>query len=69
MKGTLRERTETRVVVADRSIRRRLDLMPSQGEEVTLSGCQMTEQHPVCTCEDVLAQSRRTTIFAIVEVL
>ena len=29
----------------------------------------MTEQHPVCTCEDVLAQSRWATIFAVVEVL
>lgn len=29
----------------------------------------MTDQRPVFTCEDVLAQSRRTTIFAVVEVL
>lgn len=44
-------------------------LMPSWGEEVTLSGCHMTELLPVRTCEDVLAQSRRTAIFAVVEVL
>lgn len=29
----------------------------------------MTERHPVCTCEDVLTQSRRTAVFAVVEVL
>lgn len=29
----------------------------------------MTEQRPVCTCEDVLAQSRWASIFAIVEML
>lgn len=32
------------------------------------SRCLITEQLPVCTCEDVLAQSGRTAIF-VVEVL
>lgn len=39
--------------------------MPSSGEEVILSGCGTAEP----TCEDVLAQSRRTAVFAVVEML
>lgn len=41
--------------------------LPSEQDELTLSGCWVAARR--CTCEDVLAHSRRAAIFAIVEVL
>lgn len=55
MERTVGERPERRVV-SDYS----------EEDVLTLSGCWVAEQQR--TCEDVLAQSRRAAIFAVVEV-
>lgn len=58
MEGTVGEGPERRVG-SDYSV-------PSEEDELTLSWCWVAEQQR--TCEDVLAQSRRAAIFAVVEV-
>lgn len=58
MEGTVRERPERRVVSGYS--------VTSEEGELTLAGCWVAEQRR--TCEDVLAQSRRAAIFAVVEV-
>lgn len=57
--STLREHPESQVV-SDYSV-------ASEEDELTLSGFWVAERRR--TCEDVLAQSRRAAIFAVVEVL
>lgn len=57
--STLREHPESRLV-SDCSV-------PSGQDELMLSGCWVAARRH--TCEDVLAQSRRAAVFAVVEVL